>query len=79
MSLERVKKAVAAYACGAIIIFGFVWGGMVLLAELAHASTRAPVSWVPGVYLILAGCAIVFAYVYALIKLIVLIARWADI
>ena len=77
--MKKAKKVFAGYACGVLILFGLGWGSMVLLTELAYATTSPLVAWMPSMYALLIIYAIFATYIYGLIKMIAAIADWADI
>lgn len=81
MILVPIKKRIAEATCGCIVLFGMVYGSMVLIGEMAAFLTEmeAHLAWVPSMYVLLTFFAIFCAYNYLMLKLLVAVATWADI
>lgn len=79
MNLRQIKAKTAELMCGVIILFGMVWGGFTLIGVLSDYILRDPrLEWVPSIYLLMPACGIFFGYIYGLIKLMQIVATWAD-
>jgi hypothetical protein len=75
----NVKQKIAEYLYGATVVLGMGWGGLTLLGILMGAVTHSPsLEWVPSIYLFMLVAGVFVAYIYGLIKLMELIASWAD-